>query len=168
MNRSGEGDRWNLEWKSWSVPEQFLLSDVQLEVSDRRSDGWGFVVADDFYLSDDPMPHGIWTKPVTHVNVGSHNNNEEWPFFDLGQGARFVGSGIAGHRFYRLEFEVPDRDEDGIADGFDLCPDDPDAAQVDQNRSGVGDACDPCPDCEKCSLPGSHEREQPVQQHLST
>ena len=55
---------------------------------------------------------------------------------------------VRRRRYYRLEIELPDRDEDGISDGRDLCPDDPDAAHSDVNGNGVGDACDPCPRCE--------------------
>ena len=43
---------------------------------------------------------------------------------------------------------VGDRDEDGVPDDFDDCPDVPDPQQIDSDQDGVGDACDatPCGD----------------------
>lgn len=37
----------------------------------------------------------------------------------------------------------PDRDEDGVVDPLDRCPDDHDPSQVDSDGDGLGDACDP-------------------------
>lgn len=39
----------------------------------------------------------------------------------------------------------PDRDQDGIPDCSDNCPDDPNPDQADGDGDGVGDACDDCP-----------------------
>ena len=41
--------------------------------------------------------------------------------------------------------EAPDRDEDGISDYEDNCPDDANPAQSDVDNDGLGDVCDPCP-----------------------
>ena len=38
-----------------------------------------------------------------------------------------------------------DSDSDGVCDTQDICPNNPDAAQIDQDNDGLGDACDPCP-----------------------
>ena len=38
-----------------------------------------------------------------------------------------------------------DRDGDGVADGADDCPDQPDPRQHDEDGDGVGDVCDGCP-----------------------
>ncbi len=40
----------------------------------------------------------------------------------------------------------PDDDADGIEDGEDICPADPDPDQTDTDGDGVGDACDNCPE----------------------
>jgi len=52
-----------------------------------------------------------------------------------------------------------DRDGDGICDGKDICPDDPNPNQLDEDLDGVGDACDNCvedsnPDQEDMDLDG--------------
>ncbi|MDM8009192.1 MAG: thrombospondin type 3 repeat-containing protein [Phycisphaerae bacterium] len=39
---------------------------------------------------------------------------------------------------------VPDRDNDGLANLFDNCPDAPNPNQADGDRDGWGDVCDPC------------------------
>ena len=39
-----------------------------------------------------------------------------------------------------------DRDGDGICDGKDVCPVDPNPNQKDTDLDGVGDSCDNCPD----------------------
>jgi hypothetical protein len=41
--------------------------------------------------------------------------------------------------------DAPDTDGDGVADGNDLCPLNPDPMQQDADLDGVGDACDTCP-----------------------
>ena len=41
--------------------------------------------------------------------------------------------------------EAPDRDDDGIYDHDDNCPDEPNSAQSDVDGDGLGDVCDPCP-----------------------
>ena len=38
---------------------------------------------------------------------------------------------------------IHDEDHDGIVDGCDICPADPDPTQADDDGDGVGDACDP-------------------------
>ncbi|MFN3202019.1 MAG: thrombospondin type 3 repeat-containing protein [Bradymonadia bacterium] len=38
-----------------------------------------------------------------------------------------------------------DRDNDGITDDVDVCPDIPDPYQVDQDGDGIGELCDDCP-----------------------
>ena len=38
-----------------------------------------------------------------------------------------------------------DSDSDGIEDGADNCPSDPNPGQEDEDSDGVGDPCDPCP-----------------------
>ena len=40
----------------------------------------------------------------------------------------------------------PDTDEDGVADAFDNCADDPNVDQGDRDGDGFGDVCDPFPD----------------------
>jgi len=41
-------------------------------------------------------------------------------------------------------FSADDADQDGVADGKDVCPDVFDPNQLDQDQDGVGDACDNC------------------------
>ena len=41
---------------------------------------------------------------------------------------------------------LPDTDEDGVADAFDNCADDPNVDQGDRDGDGFGDVCDPFPD----------------------
>lgn len=38
----------------------------------------------------------------------------------------------------------PDGDDDGVCDEIDICPVDPDPAQLDGDGDGLGDECDPC------------------------
>jgi hypothetical protein len=38
-----------------------------------------------------------------------------------------------------------DRDNDGVKDNVDNCPDQPNPDQADEDRDGLGDVCDPCP-----------------------
>ena len=145
-----------LRAERWDVPEEHLNHQVQIEIADEiDNSGWGFVLGDDFYLSDDPEHHGAWRDPSNSDPVGySYDNYYVWPFFDLHMGARHVRAGHAESRYFRYEFEVGDADEDGIPDAVDLCPNDPEEEWVDTNHNGVGDRCDPCPDCENVALHG--------------
>ncbi len=45
-----------------------------------------------------------------------------------------------------IEPDVSDRDDDGVPDADDNCPDTPNADQADTDADGVGDACDDCPE----------------------
>ncbi|MEM8930608.1 MAG: thrombospondin type 3 repeat-containing protein [Acidobacteriota bacterium] len=49
-----------------------------------------------------------------------------------------------------------DADQDGIADGVDLCPEDADPQQADIDGDGIGDACDVCP---KIADPAQDDRD---------
>ncbi len=42
------------------------------------------------------------------------------------------------------DLRKPDGDDDGVCDEIDICPVDPDPAQLDGDDDGLGDACDPC------------------------
>jgi len=64
----------------------------------------------------------------------------------------------------------PDRDEDGIYDIDDNCPDTPNSDQADADGDGIGCACDNCPDddnADQAELLGreflfaAHEHQQP-------
>lgn len=41
-----------------------------------------------------------------------------------------------------IHYQLPDIDGDGITDGLDNCPNDPNPAQVDNDLDGAGDVCD--------------------------
>jgi hypothetical protein len=79
--------------------------------------------------------------------------------------AEFSGQNGASYRFYGIARDycdnvesmplnadaetaivIPDRDEDGIPDSDDNCPDVPNEGQDDNDGDGVGNACDNCPD----------------------
>jgi hypothetical protein len=55
----------------------------------------------------------------------------------------------------------PDRDEDGIEDSEDNCPDDPNPGQADSDGDGQGDACEPPPPptCQGAVIDGSSANE---------
>ncbi|MEE2758041.1 MAG: thrombospondin type 3 repeat-containing protein [Myxococcota bacterium] len=138
-----------LEWQRFAVLEEHEGAEVQLEFADESVNNFfGFLIADDVYLSDVSSPRGVWMNTTRHAAAGRHENNVDWPLMNLGLGARWISGAQNSHRYFRFEFEVEDSDGDGIADPNDLCPDDPDAAQLDTNHNGIGDACDTCPDCE--------------------
>jgi hypothetical protein len=52
----------------------------------------------------------------------------------------------------RTDIQLPDRDEDGIPDEVDNCPDVPNPDQADRDRDGIGDACDPVNDLDRGGL----------------
>jgi len=151
-----ENSGW-LRAKRWEVPEEFLNQEVQIEIADEvGNSSWGFVLGDDFYLSDEPEHHGAWRDPANSDPVGyRYDNYYVWPFFGLHMGARLVRPGHAQARYFRYSFVVGDADEDGVPDPVDLCPDDPEEEWADTNHNGVGDRCDPCPDCENVALNGA-------------
>jgi alpha-tubulin suppressor-like RCC1 family protein len=47
----------------------------------------------------------------------------------------------------------PDRDNDGIPDGCDNCPDNCNTQQLDADDDGSGDVCDTDPGCDGCGQP---------------
>jgi hypothetical protein len=54
--------------------------------------------------------------------------------------------GMAVHTVVEYALIIcPDRDEDGVPDGRDNCPDTPNPDQTDGDNDGIGDACDNCP-----------------------
>ena len=144
-----------LEWATWhwaaedAIPEA-LGTMVQIEIADENSGKR--IHADDFYLSDNAVPHGRFRTPTFHSVVGS-TNATRLPFFGTRSGAREARSNEASLHFYRYEFTIVDTDDDGIPDDYDLCPSLP-GPHTDTNRNGVGDQCDPCPDCENVARDG--------------
>ena len=48
-----------------------------------------------------------------------------------------------------------DKDSDGVADGCDNCPDDPNHDQMDSDGDGWGDVCD---SCKYVFLPGDYDK----------
>jgi hypothetical protein len=49
---------------------------------------------------------------------------------------------------------LPDRDQDGIPDAFDFCPDQTGAPQTDTDGDRIGDACDAHPNATNLALKG--------------
>ncbi len=68
-----------------------------------------------------------------------------------------------------LTLNAHDRDNDGVPNFFDNCPNDVNPDQADRDRDGLGDACDPCDDatdqdgdgigdaCDPCPQDGQNE-----------
>jgi len=52
---------------------------------------------------------------------------------------------IPGQIDASVDTAVPDRDNDGVPDTVDNCPDDPNPDQANEDGDQFGDACDPCP-----------------------
>jgi hypothetical protein len=123
-----------------------------MEFADENQGNAGYLLVDDLYLSDSSQPHGVWTVVTSQDALGVYSRSEEWPFFDIRMGTRFVTPATNGQRYFRLEFDVVDSDDDQIPDSRDLCPDSAEAGQIDLNGNGVGDACDPCPNCGNVGL----------------
>ncbi len=83
------------------------------------------------------------------------------PGGDAGEPSRDAGSGdsadtsdagLPPHTPVDTRHQGPaDRDEDGIVNRHDNCPDEPNPDQTDSDGDGVGDACDNCPntDCRR-------------------
>src|SRR5262245_14597836 len=63
-------------------------------------------------------------------------------YFD---GGGVGGAGLDGEAIEALAM-IPDRDDDGVFDGLDNCPDVANPGQEDSDNNGVGDACDTCTD----------------------
>ena len=116
-------------------------------MADERGGGWGHIEVDDIYMSDSEQHHGTYNVDV-NLPVGQAFNWEEWPFIDLSAGSRFIRPTGNNTVAFRHTFEPIDSDDDGVIDGQDLCPNDPEPELRDSNGNGVGDACDPCPNCE--------------------
>ena len=135
-------------WRRYDIRPIDLGRQVQIELADERGGGWGHIEVDDIYMSDSEQHHGTWRIVDVNLPVGQAFNWEEWPFIDLSAGSRFIRPTVNSTVAFRHAFELIDSDEDGVIDGQDLCPNDPEPELRDSNGNGVGDACDPCPDCE--------------------
>ncbi len=97
----------------------------------------------------------VWGNPQgnadAHIPYVESDLDEGWEFFD---GGRFVlklenFAGVEGNFEFSLEcMSGPcsgsnDTDGDGISDGQDNCPTEPNPDQIDTDGDGLGDACDP-------------------------
>jgi len=51
---------------------------------------------------------------------------------------------LSGEPALVIQYPLPDGDDDGIADEYDNCPNDPNPGQEDNDSDGAGDVCDNC------------------------
>jgi len=139
-------------------------------VNPAMSDGFGAAVA----ISADSIVLGTPRRTNTDDNTGAAfyfdqlgdcNANGELDWCDLSADCNANGSPdecdiAAGTSVDCQSNGIPDdcetdSDRDGVPDGCDNCPDEPNAAQTDTDGDGIGDACDQCPDDAKKRVPGA-------------
>lgn len=106
---------------------------------------------------------------IKHTSAGTDNGTADvapgwsfkWVAPDPGEGpVTFWGTGNAangngnnqGDYIYAVSAgltQADDADSDGIADGSDNCPNDPNPLQEDADNDGIGDVCDICTDIDE-------------------
>ena len=105
----------------------------------------------DWYVADSICRQAIWGEWDFGYGSGAAapGPNPEWPV------RSFLASGcpetlpavvevekLYASQFRDLDGSANDRDDDGVANGSDNCPDDRNADQADADGDGIGDACD--------------------------
>lgn len=80
----------------------------------------------------------IDTLPITEVN-GNPSSLVQWA-----PGA--LAFRTSESQVFFVDANPPDRDEDGVGDAVDNCPDIVNPDQMDRDDDGIGDVCDPFPD----------------------
>lgn len=97
----------------------------------------------------DEVPYGISIGTLSADDAGKHICVDSCWFRTGGYWKWTASGGISGYPTWAGPycFEIAsDPDEDGVPDGYDNCPADPNPLQEDGDTDDVGDVCDNCPE----------------------
>ena len=88
---------------------------------------------------------GIYVKTGNSLLLGRYRRSVSQSFLGSIDDLRIYDRALTESEVADLFTGPTDSDGDGIFDGQDNCPDDPNPSQDDADEDGAGDACDNCP-----------------------
>ncbi len=103
-----------------------------------------------------------YTVPAdVNLSDGATHGYRVYAYYEpIGEQINFYSSYAAWHaknNRFTIDLGFSDSDGDGVPDGSDNCPDDPNADQADANDDGVGDVCDTVSDTDDDGLTDADE-----------